>query len=138
MQTFVPDTEVSAIAEALDNKRLFKQAVETKQIFLALTTPGYGWQSHPAVKMWRGFEGALLRYGLTMVTAHIERGYNAPVLLPWYLDITPRTGQPLPSWWGDQRVHSSHRAALYRKDPDHYAQWAHETATEYWWPKEQQ
>jgi len=138
VQTFVPDTTIPAIAEVLDNKRLFKQAVEVKQIFLALTTPGYGWQNHPAVKMWRGYEGALLGYGLQMVNAHIERGYNAPVLLPWYTDTVAAVGaSPLPWWWGDHRVHSSHRAALHRKDPTHYAQWANETATDYWWPTQE-
>jgi hypothetical protein len=138
VQTFVPDTDVVRIAEALDNKRLFKQAVEAKQIFLALTTPGYGWQNHPAVKMWRGAEGALLRYGSVTVSHHMARGFNAPVLAPWYvemLSIVPDS--PLPTWWGDQRVHGSHRAALHRKDPLHYAQWAHETATEYWWPTQE-
>jgi hypothetical protein len=139
VQTFVPDTTIPAIAEVLDSKRLFKQAVEAKQIYLALTTPGYGWQNHPAVKMWRGAEGALLRYGSVIVSEHLRRGYSAPVLGPWYdsmLDAVPDT--PMPHWWGDQRVHSSHRAALYRKNPDHYAQWANETATEYWWPQERQ
>ena len=26
----------------------------------------------------------------------------------------------LPPWWGDERVHASHRATLLRKDPDWY------------------
>jgi hypothetical protein len=26
----------------------------------------------------------------------------------------------LPSWWGDEAVHRSHRSSLLRKDPEHY------------------
>jgi hypothetical protein len=134
VQTFVPTADHVEIAHVLDNRRLFKQSVETKQIYLALTTPGYGWQNHPAVKMWRGYEDFLLTYGLAMVTEHLRRGFNSPVLFPWYLATRTVAVGDRPWWWGDDRIHSSHRAALHRKDPDHYAQWANETATEYWWP----
>jgi hypothetical protein len=138
MQTFVPVATIGDIALVLDNKRLFKQAVEAKQIYLALTTPGYGWQSHPAVKMWKGYENALLTYAHAMVAEHLRRGYSSSILMPWVLAImverSVSPSDPLPWWWGDNRIHSSHRAALYRKNPDHYPQWANETATEYWWP----
>ena len=53
VQTFLPVPDLRASARALDSKRLGKQRIETLQIMRALTVPGYGWQHHPAVRMWR-------------------------------------------------------------------------------------
>ena len=62
MQTFLPFSDFDASAHALDVKRLGKQRVETIQIVRALTVPDYGWRSHPAALMWKGYEEALGRY----------------------------------------------------------------------------
>ena len=48
--------------KCLDYRRLGKQRVEAMQILKALGNPSYGWQNHPAVKMWRGYEEALKFY----------------------------------------------------------------------------
>ncbi|NIR59253.1 MAG: cytoplasmic protein, partial [Gammaproteobacteria bacterium] len=45
-------------------RRLGRQRVEAFQVLRGLTFPGYGWRHHPAVKMWAGYEEALVRYGL--------------------------------------------------------------------------
>lgn len=45
MQTFVPYSDHAETARFLDNRRLFKQLIEGKQILLALSDPEYGWQS---------------------------------------------------------------------------------------------
>jgi len=76
MQTFVPYSDFEASARALDVKRLGKQRVEVIQIVRALTVPGYGWASHPAVLMWQGYEEALGRYGLTMCDVWLELGFG--------------------------------------------------------------
>ena len=76
MQTFVPYGDFDASARSLDSKRLGKQRVEVIQIVRALTRPGYGWASHPAVLMWRGYEEALGRYGLAMCEVWVERGFG--------------------------------------------------------------
>lgn len=34
-----------------------------------------------------------------------------------------RSDAPMPAWWGDYEVHSSHRSALLGKDPEWYGQW---------------
>jgi hypothetical protein len=65
MQTFTPHSNFEESLRALDLKRLAKQRVEVVQIVRALTVPGYAWSSHPAVLMWKGYEEALGRYGLT-------------------------------------------------------------------------
>lgn len=60
MQTFLPYSSFSKSASVLDNKRLGKQRVECLQILKALSDPAYGWQNHPAVKMWKGYTDRLV------------------------------------------------------------------------------
>jgi hypothetical protein len=64
VQTFLPYEDFVATAAVLDDRRLGRQRVETYQILRALTWTSYGWKNHPAVKMWREFVPALVRYGL--------------------------------------------------------------------------
>jgi hypothetical protein len=42
----------------------------------------------------------------------------------------------LPPWWGDERLHASHRSNLLRKDPAHYGRfgWAEPPDLPYFWP----
>ena len=69
MQTFIPHTTMRESLDALDNKRLNKQILETYQILKVLGNPDprAGWRNHPAVKMWRGHEWGLYNYAMTMV-----------------------------------------------------------------------
>lgn len=76
MQTFVPFPDFEASARALDTKRLGKQRVEVIQIVRALTVPGYAWSQHPATLMWKGYEEALGRYGLTMCDVWVGLGFD--------------------------------------------------------------
>ncbi len=48
---------------ALDPRRLGKRRVETIQVLRGLAVPGYGRRRHPGVRMWAGYEEALVRYG---------------------------------------------------------------------------
>lgn len=132
MQTFVPYSDFEACARTLDVKRLGKQRVEVIQIVRALTVPGYGWASHPAVLMWQGYEEALGRYGLTMCEVWLERGFGDTCAGTIAEDLrevgieTLRTyaelveGGALPDWLFDEAVHRSHQSSLVRKDPGHY------------------
>lgn len=128
MQTFLPYDDFVASAAVLDDRRLGKQRVETYQILRALTWPAYGWKNHPAVRMWRGFTPALVRYGLDVCDAWEARGRadaTRAALLTFTGGRVPelaglrRRGQ-LPPWLGEEAVHVSHRSALLRKDPAHY------------------
>ena len=74
MQTFLPYPGFLASAGALDQKRLGKQRVETVQVLRGLTVPTYGWRHHPAVKMWIGYEEALVRYGLDICAVWTATG----------------------------------------------------------------
>jgi hypothetical protein len=130
MQTFLPYKDFDKSAQALDSKRLNKQILECYQILKVLSNPDprAGWRNHPAVKMWRGYEGSLLNYTMAMVREADIRGiktdknlFNIQVLATaegmfW--------GHDLPDWYNDdikmQRLTTTHKANLYKKDPIYY------------------
>ncbi|HEX2316611.1 MAG TPA: MSMEG_6728 family protein [Thermomonospora sp.] len=133
MQTFLPYADFAATARVLDARRLGKQRVETIQVLRGLTVPGYGWRHHPAVRMWKGYEEALVRYGLEICLYWCSLGRAdtcAATLMSDLADATDLTGvraQPelaeageLPPWLGDPGFHRSHQSSLLRKDPAHY------------------
>ena len=134
MQTFLPYADFIRSAKCLDYRRLGKQRVECKQIVLALTTPTYGWQSHPAVVMWRDSEESLALYGLTMCLEWRMRGYSDS-LMPFFRDRVTALAIP-PPWLGMDAVHESHQSNLLRKDPQFYAQfgWSVGPDLPYVWP----
>jgi hypothetical protein len=133
VQTFLPYADFAATARILDPRRLGKQRVETLQTLRGLTVPGYGWRHHPAVRMWRGYEEALTRYGLEICREWCGAGHRDTCAASLSAEFeaatrlaTPRT-QPelaragaLPPWLGDPDFHRSHRSALVRKDPGYY------------------
>ena len=115
MQTFLPFDNVTRSLMVLDYKRLGKQRVEAWQIARALTDPSYGWQHHPAVKMWRGHEGALIQYGIASCRAWLMCGYNDN-MLPRFNAIAPLYPNiDMPSWFGKEDFHISHQSNLLRK-----------------------
>ncbi|GAA1585650.1 MSMEG_6728 family protein [Actinomadura kijaniata] len=133
VQTFLPYADFAATARVLDWRRLGKQRVETLQILRALTVPGYGWRRHPAVRMWAGYEEALVRYGMEVCRHWCSLGHRDTCNATLTAELAavrgiaePRAqrelGAPgeLPPWLGDDALHLSHRSALVRKDPDHY------------------
>lgn len=122
MQTFLPEPSFVESAKALDNKRLGKQRVEAKQILFALSDPTYGWQHHPAVRMWRGYEESLAMYGHTICVEWIGRGYNDS-LKDWFASYALTTPMTLRPSWYDEKFVTCHRAALYWKKPEHYRQY---------------
>ncbi|MEU4618529.1 MSMEG_6728 family protein [Actinoplanes sp. NPDC023801] len=133
MQTFLPLPGFLASARVLDPKRLGKQRVEAIQVLRGLVRPGYGWRHHPAVKMWHGYEEALVRYGLDMCAVWTEGGNADTCAATLVTDLRGAIGiedvrsQPalaeagdLPPWLDDADLHLSHRSALIRKDPAFY------------------
>jgi Pyrimidine dimer DNA glycosylase len=135
MQTFLPYDSFMKSAEVLDNKRLGKQRVETLQILKALLLPTYGWKNHPATKMWRGFEGALTLYGITICDEWRRRGFK-DTLFDKFGEESRRHQIITPPWFGDESVHASHRSNLLRKAPEHYSQfnWQEPNDLPYVWP----
>jgi hypothetical protein len=124
VQTFLPYPDFLASARVLDNRRLGKQRVETLQILNALTNSSYGWQNHPAVKMWRGHTAHLVLYGLAICAEWKRRGFNDTCAekIAAFMPSDCENAQP-PRWLGNADFHASHRSNLLRKEPAHYSQW---------------
>jgi hypothetical protein len=132
LQTFLPFPDFAASANALDRRRLGKQRVEALQVLRALTTPGYGWRHHPAVRMWKGYEEALGSYGVTVCRTWYSRGFADTCELKLREELAqvgvtaPRSQEELadagalPPWLGDEALHRSHQSSLLRKDPGFY------------------
>ncbi|MGP4026601.1 MSMEG_6728 family protein [Actinomadura sp. 3N407] len=150
MQTFLPYADFAATARVLDLRRLGKQRVEALQVLRGLTVPGYGWRHHPAVRMWTGYEEALVRYGLEICHRWCSLGHRdtcAASLVSGLLNATgiqrPRSQESLagagelPPWLGDPGLHLSHRSALIRKDPEFYRPIFPDVPTDlpYFWPR---
>ena len=140
MQTFVPATAYARCAEVLDRQRLGKQRVECLQIMNVITgaSRSKGWQNHPACNMWRHNPLALLSYTWAICDEWTKRGYRdtclAKTAIALGVDAVPLNLHP--DWWGDPRIHASHRSNLLRKQPEHYRQyWPTEADDlEYHWP----
>jgi hypothetical protein len=134
MQTFLPYGNFTQSANALDWRRLGCQRKECKQIYAALTNPDYGWQNHPAVKQWRGYEQALVAYARAICKEWRRRGYK-DVQLDYFMSL-PCEWVKLPPWYGNETFHSSHRQVLLSKDLGWYSQfgWKEAPKYEYWWP----
>lgn len=124
----MPFDDFTWSARCLDNKRLGKQRVETLQIMHHLLIGGGGsWQNHPAVKMWEGYERALLAYQQAICHEWATvRGFQDSC---WektsaiFLDVVINPmDTPLipPPWMGWVDFHISHQSNLLRKDENHY------------------
>lgn len=138
MQTFLPFPNYYDSAIVLDNKRLGKQRVEALQIYRALTEPDYGWQHHPAVRMWEGYERSLCLYGFFVCNQWEVRGFTDNLGLKFFeISSQDLAGQDLskPPWIGGP-IHASHRSNLLRKYPEHYGQfgWEEPNDLPYYWP----
>ncbi|MFY1631850.1 MSMEG_6728 family protein [Solwaraspora sp. WMMB335] len=133
MQTFLPYPDFGACAAVLDARRLGKQRVEALQVLRGLTVAGYGWRHHPAVRMWRGYEEALVRYGLVICLQWTRSGRADTVAASLRRDLAAARGidqvreqdqlalaRALPDWLGQPDLHLSHRSALLHKQPDFY------------------
>jgi hypothetical protein len=128
VQTFLPFDSFTASAAVLDDKRLGKQRVETMQIMTALVE-GRGWINHPATKMWKGFECALMEYQWAVCEEWTSRttGKGIPfkdTCLNKTAEIHSKTcnhgAYEYPSWLGNEEFHLSHQSNLIRKDPTFY------------------
>jgi len=130
MQTFLPYADFKKSAKVLDYRRLGKQRVEALQILKALQIENYGWKNHPIVKMWEGYENALIEYKNYMIKEWINRGYNNNMILE-------TISGPLnyPEWLGHEDLHASHRSNLLKKDYEYYSRfdWKEEPGMDYIW-----
>lgn len=156
MQTFLPYPDFDETVQCLDWRRLGKQRVEADQILAIIdgraarnkelklrqmiangehiraakySKRKIGHINHPIIKMWRGYEDALIAYRNCCIEQWIERGYNNT------MPIIPVKNIVMPPWIGNEEFHASHRANLLRKDPEWYGQfdWVENPEMPYVW-----
>lgn len=122
MQTFLPYANFERSAKCLDMKRLGKQRVECYTILRVLRGDFEAWRNHPAVKMWGGYQNALVHYGVLICHEWQKRGYKDQMesrIAAFNLGGTPLQ---FPRWFGWVKFHRSHQIMLWIKDPTHYEQ----------------
>ena len=143
MQTFLPYRSFKRCARVLDGSRLGNQGYRE-----CLTLIQGGWEHHPAARMWAvTSSGEVLTgrlnewlkvYANAMLQEWVDRGNSTTV---WFdIDATLLKQDGMPWWFKDRvilnRVLSSHRSNLLRKNPDHYNQfgWTEPDNLPYFWP----
>lgn len=156
MITFLPDPDFFKSLRYLDNKRLGKQRVEARMVLDMLTGIGHkrGWNNHPVVGMWRGYESALGLYCSLAIREWMVRGFQNNMTPPYdfnnnyALQASSLFGHApekfvtvdqmeYPPWLGDEEFHASHRSNLLRKDFEYYKDfgWTESIHLPYVWPK---
>lgn len=135
MQTFLPIIGFEESAKVLDYRRLGKQRIECWQILNVLRGQTKAWQNHPAVKMWRGYEQALIEYALNICEEWLQRGYK-DTMYERFLTLEKMDLLVYPPWFGNCSFHSAHRAALLAKNYEWYSQfhWSEIPEIKYYWP----
>lgn len=147
MQTFLPLKDYEESANCLDwqygYNRLNNQINETGVILKTLL--GYykrGWDSHPAVRMWKGCELSLWEYGQACIQAWkwrkgLEEDSREPMFERLLINVMNNTSSyhrgkdgisgnyetNHPWWLGDEKFHSCHRAILMGKDLEKGLHW---------------
>lgn len=153
MQTFLPVDDFASCAKILDFKRLNRQIREAKQILCVLMSDqperkkrnrkwGNFYPRHPAVLMWRGYHLALVKYIEAMIFEFKKRGGQDNVDVSGWLDRVKSLlkcwsySEDDPPWLGNEKLHTSHRSNLLRKDNSWYSKfnWKEGNGLPYWWP----
>lgn len=123
MNVFIPSHILAKnTIEILDHVRLRNQVLRE-----CMTLLRGGWPNHPVAKAWVNNHGALAlytTYGLYYLYRHRLIQHGAFFRLRGELNTiicASHNSVKLPSWWGDKRIHSSHRACLLAKgERDYY------------------
>ena len=131
MQTFLPYADFNSSVKVLDYRRLGKQRVEAFQILNSLRLQSKGWYNHPATKMWKNHEDALTQYMNCCILEWKNRGYKNTMKI---IEINNKI--VMPSWFGNENFHASHRSNLLRKDSTYYSKfgWKESHDLPYVWP----
>lgn len=115
MQTFLPHPLFIESARRLDRQRLGKQRVEVLQILRALAGRTKGWVNHPITKAWRGYEEALVEYGLAVCDEWIACGYR-DTCRPKIAAFS-HGGPAIRPPWMRPTLHQAYRRLLIAKNP---------------------
>ena len=88
--------------------------------------------------MWKGYESALLLYGMTICLEWIKRGYQDTLYLRFLAENYCLNKEVIyPKWFGNKDFHASHRSNLLRKNKKYYSQfnWSEPNNLPYIWIK---
>jgi hypothetical protein len=94
--------------------------------------------------MWRGHEHSLAEYAEIMCIVWQQRGFKDTLRDQFRAVcdelLSDSRWHHSPNWLGYDRLHSSHRSNLLRKDANHYGQfgWQEPADIPYWWPTQQE
>lgn len=133
MQTFLPYADYFRSAKVLDNKRLFKQSLECKQIASAITGLSNGWKNHCITRLWQDHLDHLLDYWEYIICESVMRDRTfIDIPLEIAEKVTKRTYKPV--LIGNEQFHSAYRSHLLAKDFEHYKQfnWKEEPKSGYY------
>jgi hypothetical protein len=119
MQTFLPYEDFYLSASVLDNKRLFKQSIECKQILSAILGLSTGWKNHCITRLWQKHPDYLLDYWESINNELIIRK-RPYVAIPIEIAEKVTMKSQYPSFLGDQKFHSAYRSHLLAKNEKHY------------------
>lgn len=126
MQTFLPYLDFKKSAKALDRQRLGKQRVECLQILKSLAGQSDGWQYHPNVTRWQGYELVLVDYACYICEEWLRRGYK-DTCLDKILDLLGHNAHWLEQdeWpeWLTEEFCQGHRELLLSKNEEWYSQY---------------
>lgn len=132
MITYLPYPDFMKSAEALDDRRLNKVRSDIVSILKACAEPPpEDGKEHTAIKMWRGNEVFLIRYGMVICSEYASRD-NADNTLSKIMKYSSdfKGDAVSPEWWGDEAFHKSHQAHLLRLMPSHYGELFPDTSDE--------
>ena len=117
---FLPYKDLKRSAASLDEWRLCHQRRVAKQIILFLTRQlgpeSAHMKNHPDVQMWKGHVPALKAYHDILIDEWVSRGKNNQMKKFSKKSTSPK----MPWWFGNEKLHRSHRAVLFNKWPNYY------------------
>lgn len=152
MNTMLPFADFKLSAATLDNRRLGNQRNENFVILQSLSgyklfhsdpvmdwgnrkviprtidkweirKHPVGWNTHPAVTMWKGYEWHLREYNRAIVDEWDSRGFKDTTRFKFeYLWNALYHDEPEdpPPWLGDSMFHLAYQSILVGKNPEHY------------------
>ena len=135
---FMPYANFRKSAESLDDFRLQHQRRVAKQMILffmgELGPESAHLKNHPTLNMWKGHLPALKHHYNTLIDVWVGRGKNN-TMEKFKVQKDPK----MPWWFGNEKVHKSHRSVLYNKWPAYYGSLFAKADQKYnknmyWWP----
>jgi hypothetical protein len=134
MNSFITDRNFYKVGMTLDTRRHGAMIYENIQMLASnlghasdLITPKRDVSSHPACKLWKGWERSHACYINSLLRAWYDKGYKSDInrknmeFLQGTIEYT-HSGSPMstfPDWITDELI-MTHRSVLIQKKPEYY------------------